>query len=65
MLLYQPNLEKTCPSIFLKFDAFGSFIFIKGIPTKSCDCFPFVSNQILILDLVIFVMGIEICLGLN
>jgi hypothetical protein len=27
--------------------------------------FPYVSNQILILDLVISMMGIEICLGLN
>jgi hypothetical protein len=27
--------------------------------------FPYKSNQILILDLVISMMGIEICLGLN
>jgi hypothetical protein len=50
---------------FLEFDAFGFPISIEGIPTSSYDCFPSVSNQILILDLVISVMGIEICLGLN
>jgi hypothetical protein len=50
---------------FLKFDAFGFIIIIEGIPTSSYDCFPSVSNQILILDLVIPMMGIEICLGLN
>jgi hypothetical protein len=33
MLFYQPNLGKACPTIFLKFDAFDFFIFIKGIPT--------------------------------
>jgi hypothetical protein len=48
---------------FLKFDSFGFPIPIKGIPISSCNCFPFVSNQILILDLVISTMGIEICLG--
>jgi hypothetical protein len=50
---------------FLKFDAFGFLISLEGIPTQSYDCFPSVSNQILILDLVIFAMSIEICLGLN
>jgi hypothetical protein len=50
---------------FLEFDAFGFLIFIEGIPTSSCDCFPSVSNQILILGLVIVAMGIEICLGLK
>jgi hypothetical protein len=33
MLLYQPNLGKTCPTIFLEFDAFGFPISIEGIPT--------------------------------
>jgi hypothetical protein len=65
VLFYQPNLGKTCPTIFLEFDAFGFLISIEGIPTKSYNCFPFVSNQILIFDLVISAMGIEICLGLN
>jgi hypothetical protein len=50
---------------FLEFDAFGSLISTEGIPTSSCDCFPSVSNLILILDLVISMMGIEICSGLN
>jgi hypothetical protein len=49
--------------LFLEFDAFGFLISIEGIPTQSYDCFPSVSNQILILDLVISAMGIEICLG--
>jgi hypothetical protein len=46
-------------------DAFGFIISIEGIPTYSYDCFPSVSNRILILDLVISMMDIEICLGLN
>jgi hypothetical protein len=50
---------------FLEFDAFDFPIPIEGIPTSSYDCFPFASSQILILDLVISLMGIEICLGLN
>jgi hypothetical protein len=50
---------------FLEFNAFGFLISIEGIPTSSCDCFPYISNLILILDLVISMMGIEICLGLN
>jgi hypothetical protein len=50
---------------FLEFDAFGFLISIEDIPTSSRDCFPSVSNQILILGLVIVAMGIEICLGLN
>jgi hypothetical protein len=48
---------------FLEFDAFDFLISIEGIPTKSYDCFPSVSNQILILDFVSSAMGIEICLG--
>jgi hypothetical protein len=32
-LLYQPNLGKACPIIFLEFDAFGFLISIEGIPT--------------------------------
>jgi hypothetical protein len=50
---------------FLEFDAFGFLISIEGIPTQPYDCFPPISNQILILDLVISAMGIEICLGLK
>jgi hypothetical protein len=30
---YQPNLGKACPTIFLKFDAFGFPTTIEGIPT--------------------------------
>jgi hypothetical protein len=48
---------------YFVFDAFGFLISVEGIPTSSCDCFPSVSNLILILDLVISAMGIEICLG--
>jgi hypothetical protein len=48
---------------FLEFGAFDFLISIEGIPTSSCDYFPFVSDLILILDLVISMMGIEICLG--
>jgi hypothetical protein len=33
MLLYQPNLGKTCPTIFLEFDDFGFPISIEGMPT--------------------------------
>jgi hypothetical protein len=51
--------------LFLEFNAFGFPIPIEGIPTLSYDCFPSVSDQILILDLVISTMGIEICLGLK
>jgi hypothetical protein len=51
--------------LFLEFNAFGFLVSIEGIPISSCDCFPSVSNQILILDLVTSTMGIEICLGLN
>jgi hypothetical protein len=50
---------------FLEFDAFGFPTSIEGIPIQSCDCFPSVSNLILILDLVISMMGIKICLGMN
>jgi hypothetical protein len=50
---------------FLEFDAFGFPTSIEGIPIQSCDCFPYVFNLILILDLVISMMGIEICLGMN
>jgi hypothetical protein len=50
---------------FLEFDAFDFLISIEGIPTYSHDYFYSASSQILILDLVIPMMGIEICLGLN
>jgi hypothetical protein len=50
---------------FLEFGAFDFLMSIEGIPISSCDCFPSVSNQILIFDLVISTMGIEICLGLK
>jgi hypothetical protein len=62
MLFHQPSLGKTCSIIFFEFDAFGFLLSLKGIPTSSYDCFPSVSNQILILDFVISAMGIEICL---
>jgi hypothetical protein len=50
---------------FHKFDALGFPISIEGIATQSYDCFPSVSNRILILDLVLSAMGIEICLWLK
>ena len=65
LLLSQSNLGKECPINFLEFNAFGFLISLEGIPTQSYDCFPSVSNQILILDLVIFAMSIEICLELK
>ena len=32
-LFYQPNLGKTCPTIFLKCDAFGFLMSLEDIPT--------------------------------
>jgi hypothetical protein len=32
--------RKDMSDYFLEFDAFGFLIFIEGIPTSSCDCFP-------------------------
>jgi hypothetical protein len=65
MLLYQPNLGKTCPTNFLKLMPLVSSYLSKAYQFHLVIVFPSVSNQILILDLVISAMGIEICLGLK
>jgi hypothetical protein len=51
LLLYQPNSGKTCPTIFLSL-----MLLVSSYLSKAYQ---------LILDLVISMMGIEICLGLN
>jgi hypothetical protein len=65
MLLYRPNLGKTCPTIFLEFDVFGFPHIYRRHSNLILILFSPVSSQILILDLVISTMGIEICLGLK
>jgi hypothetical protein len=65
MLLCQPNLGKTCPTIFFwNLMPLVSPYLSKAYQLNLMIVFP-LSSQILILDLMIFTMGIEICLGLN
>jgi hypothetical protein len=64
MLLSQPNLGKACPIIFFSLMPLVSSYLSKAYQLNLMIVFP-VSNQILILDLVISMVGIGICLGLK
>jgi hypothetical protein len=50
------------PNHFLEFHVFGFPYLTKAYQCNLLIIFPFVSNQMLIIDLVISMMGIEICL---
>jgi hypothetical protein len=65
LLLSQSNLGKECPLVFLNLMPLVSSYLSKAYQFDLLIGFPSISNQTLIVNLIISAMAIEICLGWN